>query len=88
MYSTFDLPFSIQSQYTALLNANVGDLPTNCSNSFRFVEASQVEEVWVLMVLVEDGTGAVFEIVGCEDCDTVSRELLGECGAPVVVFES
>lgn len=39
------------------------------------------------MVLVEDGAGAVFEIVRGEDRNTMSRELLGESGASVVVFE-
>ncbi len=39
------------------------------------------------MVFVEDGAGAVFEVVGGEDRDAVAWEFGGEGGAAVVVFE-
>ena len=39
------------------------------------------------MVLVEDGTRAEFEIIGCEHSDAVAWEFGGESCAAVVVFE-
>ena len=39
------------------------------------------------MVFIEHRTGSVFEVIGSEDCDAVSGEFLGECGASVVIFE-
>ena len=39
------------------------------------------------MVFVEDGAGAVFDVVRCEDCDAVLGEFGGEGGAAVVVLQ-
>lgn len=48
---------------------------------------SQVEEVWFLVELVEDGTGAVFDIRRSEDGNTVLGESFGEVCAALVVLE-
>ena len=39
------------------------------------------------MVFVEDGAGAVFEVVRGEDCYAVLGQFGGEGGAAVVVFQ-
>jgi hypothetical protein len=53
-----------------------------------FEEARQVAEVGVLVELVKDGTGGIFEVRGGEHGDGVWRELFGELGAALKVFES
>jgi hypothetical protein len=52
---------------------NVRDSPTNNSNSLGFVEASQIEEAGILVVLVKDGSGSIFEVVRGEDSDAIPR---------------
>ena len=87
MYSTFELPFSTESQHYIRSTLTSEDLPTNNSNGLGFVEARQVEEVGILVVLVEHGSRTKLEFIGCEDCDAASRELFCECCTAVMVFE-
>jgi hypothetical protein len=48
----------------------------------------QVEEVWLLVEFVEDGTGSVLDIGGSEDGDGVLGKGFGEVCAAFVIFES
>lgn len=54
---------------------------------FGFIEASEVEEVRILVEFVEDGAGAVFDVGSREDGDAVGWQRGGEGGAAVEVFE-
>ena len=60
----------------------------NHGDSLGLVEPSKVEEVRFLMVFIEYGTRAVFQVIGSKDCDAVSWEFLGESSAAVMILES
>lgn len=57
------------------------------SDSFWFVEASQIEEIGILVEFVKYSAGTVLDI-GCgEYCGTVMREFAGESCSAVMVLE-
>lgn len=50
-------------------------------------KSRQVQEVWILVELVEDGAGRIFQVVCGEDGGRVWGQFFGEGGAALVVLE-